>query len=89
MSPQIDEKLTLDLQRTPWRSKGRQELAKASHGVKNDPKSSSQQPKHVENGHQAPVTSTGYRSRVGRRQGAKPLRYIYTYKYIYIYILYT
>jgi len=48
----------------PWRSKGPQELAKASHGVKNDPKSSSQQPKHVENGHQAPVTSTGYRSRV-------------------------
>jgi hypothetical protein len=48
----------------PWRSKGPQELAKASHGVKNDPKSSSQQPKHVENCHQAPVTSTGYRSRV-------------------------
>ena len=55
----------------PWRSKGPQELAKASHGVKNDPKSSSQQPKHVENGHQAPVTSTGYRSRVALKNEVK------------------
>ena len=58
--------------------------------MKNDPKSSSQQPKHVENGHQAPVTSTGYRSRVafeGPAAGGEALKiYIYIYIYMDLYI---